>query len=83
MGRDSPSLHTSRRFSCSIISHRIKLNVIMKESISPQERILLTVIIFSGFCANSRYHHNPEYDIPDVVRLLDMLLYAIEESIEV
>ena len=55
----------------------------MKESISPQERILLAVIIFSGFCANSRYHHNPEYDIPDVVRLLDMLLYAIEESIEV
>ena len=55
----------------------------MKERISPQERRLLAVIIFSGICANSRYHHNPEYDIPDVVRLLDKLLSAIEESIEV
>lgn len=55
----------------------------MKERISPQERRLLAVIIFSGICANSRYHHNPEYDIPDVVRLLDKLLSALEESIEV
>ena len=55
----------------------------MKESISPQERILLAVIIFSGFCANSSYSHHPEYHIPDTVRLLDKLLSAIEESIEV
>ena len=83
MGHDIPSFHTSRRFSCSIISHRIKANVIMKESISPQERILLAVIIFSGFCANSCYDHHPEYHIPDTVRLLDKLLSALEESIEV
>ena len=55
----------------------------MKEPITLQERRLLAAIIFSGFCANSRYHHYPEYDIPAVVRLLDKLLSAIEESIEV
>ena len=55
----------------------------MKESISPQERILLAVIIFSGFCANSYYHYHPEYHIPDTVRLLDKLLSALEEPIEV
>ena len=55
----------------------------MKEPITLQERRLLAAIIFSGFCANSRYHYNPEYDIPDAVKLLDKLLSAIEESNEV
>ena len=55
----------------------------MKERISPQERRLLAVIIFSGFCANSCYDHHPEYHIPDTVRLLDKLLSALEEPIEV
>ena len=55
----------------------------MKERISPQEHRLLAVIIFSGFCANPRYPHSPEYDIPDAVRLLDKLLSAIEVAREV
>ena len=55
----------------------------MKERISHQEHHLLAAIIFSGFCANSRYHHSPEYDIPEVVRLLDKLLSAIDEDREV
>ena len=55
----------------------------MKEPISPQELRLLAVIIFSGFCANSRYNHHPEYHIPDTILLLDKLLSAVEESIEV
>ena len=55
----------------------------MKEPIKPQELRLLAAIIFSGFCANSGYKHHPEYHIPDTVILLDKLLSAIEESIEV
>ena len=55
----------------------------MKESISQQERRLLAAIIFSGFCANSRYSHQPEYHIQDTVKLLDKLLSAIEETTEV
>lgn len=55
----------------------------MKEPITPQEQRLLAVIIFSGFCANSRYSHTPDYHIPDVVKLLDKILSAIDESNEV
>ena len=55
----------------------------MKEPISPQEYRLLGAIIFSGFCANSRYSHQPEYHIQDTVILLDKLLSAIEETKEV
>ena len=55
----------------------------MKELISLQEQRLLAAIIFSGFCANSSYTHDPEYHIPDTVTLLDKLLTAIDESREV
>lgn len=80
---------THRRIGCSgavraIISHRIKqINDIMKEPITLQEQRLLAAIIFSGFCANSRYAHAPDYHIPDAVKLLDKLLSAIDESNEV
>lgn len=55
----------------------------MKEPIILQEQRLLAAIIFSGFCANSRYAHAPDYHIPDAVKLLDKLLSAIDESNEV
>ena len=55
----------------------------MKEPIGLQEQRLLAAIIFSGFCANSRYSHVPDYHILDTVRLLDKLLSAIDESREV
>lgn len=55
----------------------------MKEPISTQEYRLLAAIIFSGFCANSRYTHVPDYHILDTVRLLDKLLSAIDASREV
>lgn len=55
----------------------------MKEPISLQEQRLLAAIIFSGFCANSRYTHVPDYHILDTVKLLDKLVTAIDESREV
>ena len=55
----------------------------MKKTISLQEQRLLAAIIFSGFCANSRYTHVPDYHIPDTVKLLNTLLSAIDESREV
>lgn len=55
----------------------------MKEPISLQEQRFLAAIIFSGFCANSRYSHVPDYHILDTVKLLDKLLSAIDESREV
>ena len=55
----------------------------MKEPISLQEQRLLAAIIFTGFCANSRYNHVPEYHILDTVKYLDKLLTAIDESREV
>ena len=55
----------------------------MKESISPQEYRLLGAIIFSGFCANSYYHHGHDYHIRLTVKYLEQLLAAIDESIEV
>jgi hypothetical protein len=55
----------------------------MKRAINPKERRLLASIIFSGFCANSRYSHVPDYHILDTVKLLDKLLSAIDESREV
>lgn len=55
----------------------------MKEPISLQERRLLAAIIFSGFCANSKFNYNPCYHIPDTINLLNELLAAIDESGEV
>ena len=55
----------------------------MKEPMNPQEYRLLAVIIFSGFCANSRYHHVPDYHIRDAIRLLNQLLAAIDKTEEV
>ena len=80
---------THRHVSCSgavraILSHRVKqIYDIMKEPITLPEQRLLAAIIFSGFCANSRYAHAPDYHIPDAVKLLDKLLSAIDESNEV
>lgn len=83
------SFMTLRHICCygavrAIISHRVKqIYDIMKEPITLQEQRLLAAIIFSGFCANSRYAHAPDYHIPDAVKLLDKLLSAIDESNEV
>ena len=55
----------------------------MKEPISQQEKRLLAAIIFSGLCANPHYTYNPEFHIPDTVRLLDKLLSTLDEPGEV
>lgn len=49
----------------------------MKDSISPQERLLLAAIILSGLCANPHHTYSPTYHVEEAVRLLTRLLSAL------
>ena len=67
----------------AVISHRVKLiSIIMKVSISPQERLLLAAIILSGLCANSCHAYSHFFHVKTSVRLLDKLLAAIDSPDE-
>ena len=63
----------------AVISHRVKLNIIiMKVSISQQERLLLAAIILSGLCANSCHAYSHFFHVKTSVCLLNKLLANID-----